>query len=138
MRLLPDSARYLTGSVPEEVRADGKHVLGDLPEERLETRPRRLAAIYVLAAAQSVAGGAAVARRQLPASLAAAALVGQGKVSEMLGPGQGPELLRRATALVGQVPVFQLPVLQDLARLPEVLARLHEWHGGAAADPDPA
>ncbi len=135
MRLLADTALHLTGTLPAEVRADGKLVLGTLPEEQLESQPRPLAAIYVLAAAKAVEGGVAVARRQLPASLAAAVLVGQGKVSEMLGPGAGPELLRRATALVGQVPVYQLPVLQDLSRLPEVVAQLNQWHGTPTPGP---
>jgi hypothetical protein len=135
MRLLGDAAEHLTGSLPAEQRTDGKYVVDDLPPERLEQHPRSLTAIYILAAAESIKGGVAVARRPLPPSLAAAALVGQGKVSEMLGPAESPVLLQRAARLAARVPVYQLPVLRDVSRLPEVTAQLAAWHGGLTGTP---
>lgn len=133
LRLLPDVAKRLGHiGLPAE-RGDGKSVVTDLPRERLEQRARPLLAVYLLAAAESIAGGKAIARRELSAPLAAAAIVGQGKVSEMLGIGEQPVLLARAAELVARVPVYRLAVLHDLARLPEVAERLAGWHGGEPA-----
>jgi hypothetical protein len=129
MRLLADSAEHLTGGRPSSVRSDGKYVFGDLSPERLEEDPRPLAAIYLLTPAKSIRGGVAVARQRLEPAIAAASLVGQGKVSEMLGPAESPVLLRRAARLVERVPVYRLPVLRDMTRLPEVVDQLNQWHG---------
>jgi len=103
----------------------------DLPVDQLEHRSRPVLAIYLLAAAESIIGGQAIARRRLPAPLAAAAIVGQGKVSEMLGAGEQPVLLARAAQVVSRVPVYRLAVHHDLSRLPEVTEQLAAWHAGA-------
>jgi hypothetical protein len=132
LRLLGDSVERLVGDRPSQRRPDGKYVLSDLPLERLEDRPVPLAAVYLLAAAESIAAGDPVIRLPLTQPVAAASMVGQGKVSEMLGAGEAPELLRRAARLSSLVPVYRLPVLRDLSRLHEVVERVAAWHGGPA------
>ena len=132
LRLLGDSVEKLVGDPPSQQRSDGKYVLSDLPPDRLEDRPVPLAAVYLLAAAESIAAGDPVIRLPLPQPIAAASMVGQGKVSEMLGTGEAPELLRRAARLSSLVPVYRLPVLRDLSRLEEVVERIAAWHGGPA------
>jgi hypothetical protein len=136
LRLLGDAAAGLVGTpLPSARRADGKYVMTDLPLERLETEPRPLAVVYLLAAAETIASGAAAARAPLAGPVAAAAIMGQGKVSGMLGPAEAPELLRRAATLASRVPVYQLAVVRDMKRLSEVTARITEWHGVPAGTP---
>jgi hypothetical protein len=131
LRLQPDAAERLGRTGLPGTRGDGKHVVADLPMDQLEHRTQPLLAIYLLAAAESIVGGQAIARRRLPAPLAAAAVVGQGKVSEMLGAGEQPVLLARAAQVVSLVPVYRLAVHHDLSRLPEVTEQLTAWHAGA-------
>lgn len=127
LRLLSDSLERSTHT-PREQHEDGKFLVTDLLPEQLEEGSTRLAAVYLLAAAESIHGGLAVARRPVPQPMAAAALVGQGKISLMLGPDQAPTLLRRSAQLVSRVPVYQLAVLRDFQRLSEVAGQLAEWH----------
>jgi hypothetical protein len=131
LRLRGDAAEQLAGGLPSSQRQDGKYVLSELPAERLEEARTPLRAIYLLAPAESIATGAMVDRRQLPVPLAAAALVGQSKIPRMLGPAQGPELLRRAARVASRIPVYQLPLVRDLHRLPEVAERIQTWHGAS-------
>lgn len=133
MRLREDSARHLAGGLPSEARPDGKYVLSDLQDAHLEHAPRPLKAIYLLLAAERIAEGGPVARRKLAVPAAAAALVGMGKIPRMLGPAQGPELLQRAVRVASRVPVYQLMVVRDMAKLPEVVARISGWHEEATA-----
>lgn len=128
LRLLPDAAAQLAHPVPRQQRDDGKHLVADLPPERLEENTRPLAAVYLLAAAKSITGGGAVHRRRLGPPLAAAAMVGQGKISEMLGPAEAPALLQRSARVASLVPVYQLAVHRELGRLGEVATQLGEWH----------
>jgi hypothetical protein len=132
LRLLPDTAEHLRAAQGDQ-RQDGKYLVTDLHPEQIEERTRHLAAVYLLAAASSIAGGRAVDRRPVPQPQAAAALVGQGKISEMLGAAEAPTLLQRAARLASCVPVYRLAVQRDLVRLPEVAAHLAEWH---SAEPE--
>jgi hypothetical protein len=134
-RLLGDAAAGLVGAVPSGQRSDGKYVVTDLPGERLESAPRPLSAVYLLAAAEEIRAGKAAARAPVPGPAAAAGIMGQGKVSEMLGPAEAPELLSRAATLASRVPVYQLAVIRDLGRLSEVTAALMEWHGPPTGTP---
>lgn len=134
LRLLPDTAAHLGFQVQVERREDGKHLAGDLPPELIEEKPRTLDTVYLLAAAESIRDNAAVARRRIEPPLAAAAMVGQGKISEMLGPGEAPVLLQRAARVAARVPVYQLAVLRDLSRMSEVVEQLAEWHGPLGAE----
>ena len=56
-------------------------------------------------------------------------LMAQTKIGAMLGTAFAPALLDRAAAIAGRVPAYELGILRDLARLPEVVDRLVEWHG---------
>ncbi|HWA57911.1 MAG TPA: hypothetical protein VG692_11700 [Gemmatimonadales bacterium] len=132
MRLLQDAAAALAGALPVAEQSDGKVLLASLPPERLESGRVPIQAIYLLVAAESISGDRAVDRQPLPPPLAAAGIVGQGKVAEMLGPAEAPELLRRAARLASAVPVYRMPVLRDLHRLPEVVTRVAGWHGQAS------
>jgi hypothetical protein len=133
MRLQEDSARHFVGGLPSEARPDGKYVFNDLAEEQLEHGIRPLKAVYLLVAAERIAEGGPVARRQLMPPAAAAALVGMGKIPLMLGGAQGAELLRRAVQVVSRVPVYHLMVVRDMAALPEVARQMAAWHGEAVA-----
>ncbi len=137
LRLLGDAAERLMGALPSEQRSDGKYILNDLPADRLEDRQVPLVAVYLLAAAERINDNEPVVRLPLPPPIAAASMVGQGKISEMLGPGQAPELLRRAARLTSLVPVYRLPVLRDLSRMHEVVEKISSWHGQPSA-PAPA
>ncbi|HSB54894.1 MAG TPA: hypothetical protein VLD58_11080, partial [Gemmatimonadales bacterium] len=129
MRLFPDSVSRLLGDAVGEHRVDGKLIISDLAAGQLQEETLPLAAVYLLASAESIEAGRAVGRRPVMQPLAAAAMVGQGKISEMLGPAEAPVLLRRAARVASRVPVYQLAVHHDLARLPEVASRMAEWHG---------
>lgn len=133
LRLRGDSAEQLAGGLPSTQRRDGKYVLSELPEARLEEDRTPLRAIYLLLPAESIASGDVVDRRRLPAPLAAAALVGQSKIPRMLGTSEGPELLRRAARVASRIPVYQLPLVRDLNRLPEVAAKMQAWHGATVS-----
>lgn len=127
MRLREDSAGQIGGGDPATQRADGKFLVGDLPAERLEDAPQPLRAIYLLVGAERIAEGGPVARRRLAVPAAAASLVGMSKIPLMLGKAEGPELLRRAVQLAARVPVYQLMILRDMQRLPDVAVRIAEW-----------
>lgn len=133
MRLREDSAGQIGGGDPATRRADGKFVVGSLPDERLEEAPQPLRALYLLVGAEKIAEGGPVARRRLATPAAAAALVGMSKIPLMLGKAEGPELLRRAVQLASRVPVFQLMIQRDMQRLPEVASRIAEWQREAIA-----
>jgi hypothetical protein len=133
MRLREDSVEQMGGGDPATQRADGKYLVGNLPDERLEESPQPLRALYLLVGAERIAEGGPVARRRLAIPAAATALVGMSKIPLMLGKGEGPELLRRAVQLASRVPVYQLMILRDMQRLPEVAARIAEWQREAVA-----
>jgi hypothetical protein len=132
MRLREDAVAQVSGGGLPSPRADGKFVVGGLPDERLEQHPQPLRAIYLLVAAERIAEGGPVARRVLAVLAAAAALVGMSKIPLMLGKAAGPELLRRAVGLAAKVPVYQLMIQRDMQRLPDVAAQIAAWHRGAA------
>lgn len=133
LRLQPDAAAQFASQSGPDQREDGKHLVTDLPGERLEQSTCPLAAVYLLVAAESLASGGAVIRRKLAPPLAAAAIVAQGKISEMLGPSQAPVLLQRAARVASLAPVYQLAVQRDLGRLDEVAGQLAEWHDSGTA-----
>jgi hypothetical protein len=129
VRVRGDTALHLTGAIPPEQRTDGKFVLTDLPDDRLEELPRPLAAVYVLAPASLIPDGAAIHRSQLPRPPAAATLVGQSKIPEMLGPLHAAALLQRASWVATRVPVYRLAILRDMSRLADAATQLAAWHG---------
>jgi hypothetical protein len=79
----------------------------------------------------------AVVRSRLQGPLAVMQLLPHFKVGAMLGASSVPGLLGLATRLLREVPVFELRVVRDRDRLPEVVTQLLAWHHGAP-DLDPA
>jgi hypothetical protein len=135
IRLWPDSA----ARVASEAAADGraKHILADLPEERLARARLALAALYVVTpvappAAPAPAGDAPARRVRLPQVRAAVSLVRHAKLGDLLGGDDAAALFERATALAATVPVYQLDVVRDFARLGAVVDTIRGWHAAAA------
>jgi hypothetical protein len=96
----------------------------------IATRDATLDAVYVLSAA---AADAAVERVQRDTRAAALALLANGKITELLGAAAMGDALARCVALAHAVPVYDLAVPRDLARLADVTSALLAWHGGAPA-----
>jgi hypothetical protein len=108
---------------------DGKLVLPPLPEERVLAVPAPLGAIYFIVPLRSDADVPLVERAVLQGVLGAVRLTGQWKIGTMLGPSHAPALLDAAVAIGRRVPMYELGIRRDLERLPEVVARLIDWHG---------
>lgn len=85
----------------------------------------RLDAVYVLGAAEP---SSPVARAPRAARAAALALLAHGKITELLGAAAAGDALTRCAQLAQAVPVYDLAVPRELARLPEVVATLQAWH----------
>ena len=99
----------------------------------LATRPAPLSAIYVL---NAVLPDAAVERAARAARSAALSLLVNGKITELLGAAGAGEALARCAAIASAVPVYDLAVPRDLARLGEVTHALIAWHAdGATGEP---
>lgn len=98
--------------------------------ERRSTRPHPLAALFLLApAADDTTASGAVKIPYAPV-LAAAAITAHVKCGAMFGAGAAATMLGRAARLVHVVPVHQLVVPRDLARLPDVARQVLDWYGG--------
>lgn len=108
---------------------DGKVVLPPFPEDRLLDAPKELAALYLLRSEDPELVDASVARTPVPAVPATMRLLGQAKISAMLGISFARTLLDQTVALASNVPIFDLSVVRDLERLPEVVEHLVAWHG---------
>jgi hypothetical protein len=92
--------------------------------------PLPLAAIFLLAPTTEDLGAEPVKRTPLAPVLAAAALVAHVKIGRMLGPSAASQMMQRAATLSSLVPVHQLLITRDLARLPEAAAQVLAWYGG--------
>lgn len=132
LRLRPDAreAVALDGSGTET--REGKREIALRDDRLLETHPRPLAALFFLAPTLETDRPDAVRRIPFSPALAAAALVGHVKGGQMLGSAAAAPMLGRLASLVHLVPVNQLSLVRDLARLPDVVATVLEWYGGAA------
>lgn len=94
--------------------------------------PRPLAAIFLLAPSPEVSREAAAIRTPFAAVLAAAAVTAHVKCGAMLGSAAAADVLARVARIVHHVPVHQLSITRDLARLPETAATVLGWYGGPA------
>ncbi|HRN52329.1 MAG TPA: hypothetical protein PK788_02475 [Gemmatimonadaceae bacterium] len=110
---------------------DGKHEIALEDAHQREDRPSPLAAIFLLAPADP-ARSSTVTRLPFSPALGAAALIAHVKSAQMFGPSGAATLLPRLATLVHLVPVLQLSVVRDLARLPEAAATVLDWYGGPA------
>jgi hypothetical protein len=106
----------------------GKYLVGDLADHELVGGSLPLSAVYLLSPVVANEGGAAVVRTRLSATHSVFSLLGHSKLGSLLGGSESRVLLERAAALAARVPVYRLSVTRDFERLPEVTARLLEWH----------
>lgn len=94
--------------------------------------PRPLAALFLLAPSADTARAEAALRTPYSPVLAAAAVTAHVKCGAMLGSAAAGELLSRVARIVHHVPVHQLSITRDLARLPEAATTVLGWYGGPA------
>jgi hypothetical protein len=111
------------------VGRDGKAVLPPFPPHRVLDNASVLSALYFVRPKNAASAQLAADRSRVPEGPAAFRLVGQVKIAAMLGSSFAPVLLEETGNLAASVPVFDLSVVRDLERLPEVVDRLVEWHG---------
>jgi len=113
---------------------EGKVALNQNAGKMAPDKPLPLAAIFLIAPTMQplLAEEPAVHRTPFAPVLAAAALVAHVKIGRMLGSGAASPMLERAASISRMVPVHQLIVTRDLARLPEAASQLLAWYGGPA------
>jgi len=105
-----------------------KQVLSRLPEDRLMQERTTLKVMYVLAPTKGGTNSPAARRTLLPAVRAAVYLVLHAKLGALLGKSEAPVLFERAVRVAEVVPVYELTIVRDLDRIPEVVAQLTAWH----------
>lgn len=113
--------------LPADKPAITKQVLRGLPEHQLMCAPIPLAAVYVLAPAPAERAET-VTRTRLSAVNAAMALVQHAKCGVLLAKSEARVLFDRAVAIARQVPVYELTVVRDLARVAAVSEQVARWH----------
>lgn len=94
---------------------------------RRATAPVRFGAAYLLAPFVDDPARH-VQRVQLRAVAAPLALLGQAKIGALLGTAWRSRMLARLTAVAATVPVYQLDVPRDYARLDELTDTIWKWH----------
>jgi len=133
VRLLRDSARHLRVGDGHPTGAGGKLVIGPGDLFDVANAPLPVAALYRLQPVHADSAGQAAARTRLTGVAAAMAVLAQVRLARLLGGIEAPALLDRASCLAERVPVFTLNVARDFQRLPDVVAQVLDWHGGAPA-----
>jgi hypothetical protein len=133
IRLFADSAARLGVDGNGRIAA-GKLNLDALPDERRMPAPAPLDAIYLLAPTTDPQARAAE-RRPVDSILSAVSLVRHAKLGPLLGRSEASALFERAVCLARAVPVYELAIARDLARLDDAVATLLAWHrdGDAAS-----
>lgn len=113
---------------------EGKIALDQSAGRMAPDIPLPLAAIFILAPTTEPMpeDEDPIVRRPFAPVLAAAALVAHVKIGRMLGSGAASPMLERAASISHMVPVHQLIVTRDLARLPQAASQLLAWYGGPA------
>jgi hypothetical protein len=129
LRLRDDAAqRILSSDMRSRRGVDGKHVFEGLAHDRVMLKRAPLSAIYVLAPQRPDILPSALMRTLLPPRVAAMSIVQHAKIGSLLGGSEGAVVLHRAAILATSVPVFQLEIVRDLARLNKVVDRMLGWH----------
>lgn len=108
-----------------------KQILSRLPEDRLMRERTTLKVLYILAPTEADTNCPAARRTLLPAVRAAVSLVLHAKLGALLGKSEARVLFERAVTVAEAVPVYELAIVRDLDRIPEVVAQLTAWHGEA-------
>jgi hypothetical protein len=121
-------ALALQGGDPLDV--DSRRFLVSLGAERRAQKPEPLAALFLLAPAEDESRAEAAVRTPFAPVLGAAAITAHVKSGAMFGPAAAGTMLARAAQLVHLVPVNQLSIVRDLARLPQVAQTVLDWYGG--------
>ncbi len=128
------AGRILDTTVAASIGAvldDGdKLCLRGLAVRRRMLEPAPLAAVYLLAPVIASASDQrpAVIRTLLSPTTAALALIGNGKLTPLLGQRQAAIALRRAIDVARVVPVYTLSLVRDFSRLQEVVEQILAWH----------
>lgn len=139
IRLNDDSRTRLasqTGAVRRE--SDGKFVVTHCSLEHDEgatkgcTDPRvELAALYLLAPRSETPGEAAdngTTRRLIPPTAAMPLLIQQMRLGAVIGAEYPARAMQQLGAILARVPVFELSVPRNWARLGDAVRQLSEWH----------
>ena len=134
LRVHEDAVSAVGVTATSEATREGKVALHQNAGRMAPDTPLPLAAIFVLAPTMEplLATEPPVLRTPFAPVLAAAALVAHVKIGRMLGSGAAAPMLERAASISRMVPVHQLIVTRDLARLPEAAAEVLSWYGGPA------
>lgn len=108
---------------------DGKAFLPPFPAAMTMTEPAPVSALYFLRLEDPSRFSEAVSRTRLHGVAATMRLMAETKIGAMLGSGFAPELLRGVSAVASGVATYDLSVVGDLDRLPDVVDRIAAWHG---------
>jgi hypothetical protein len=128
LRLSPAERPDAAG--PEVVPGrDGKIVLPPVPEARSQTTPERLSALYFLNPVRPEAAAEPATRARVPGVPATMRVLAHLKVGRMLGSSFANALFDGVTDLAARIPIYDLAIVRDASRLPEVVSRLIDWHG---------
>jgi hypothetical protein len=142
IRLCSDSRSHLASSANVIRReSDGKFVIakreaGSTQSAFAADRPSarsQLDAIYVLNPSNSSDGTAAARRRLVSPTSAVAILTQHLKLGPVVGREDRIRLVRQLGAIVRAVPVYELSVLRDWARVEEVIDCVIGWHAPVAS-----
>jgi len=114
----------------------GKHVLTGLDERSLMLSRAELVAVHVLQPAAELPGGVAVRRERLADVPASLMMVVHAKLGAVLGRSEGSVVFDRAARVARAVPVYNLHVARDYARLPEVVGQIRAWYEHPSAGRD--
>ncbi|HEX5436763.1 MAG TPA: hypothetical protein VFW98_06370 [Gemmatimonadaceae bacterium] len=133
IRLRDESVSHF---MPDRMRSSApvvdKHLLSDLPSDRVALEPVPLGAIYILTPVVAEPGCDAVRRTRLPPVQGAMTIIRHSRIGPILGAHESAAFFPRAAAIADAVPVYTLAIARDLDRMPEVVAQLLQWHGPAA------
>lgn len=131
------SSLLLADTAPSRAGADGKHVFDEVRASMPSLdRDRPLAALYLPVPVARERAEAPVRRVRLPAPAAVIALVQHAKVGRLLGAAGAADVFRLAAEIAAVTPVYRLEVVRDFGQLPDVVAQMLDWHGGALPTPD--
>jgi len=133
VRLWTDSAERLASDrIGTGREYGGKHIVDQLPEDRVADQAVPLTAVYVLSPPSELTPPDLVRRSRLPDVPAAMALVQHAKLGALLGKSEAPVLFERAVAAARAVPVYALDFVRDFAHVDYVVGQLMEWHAMAS------
>ena len=139
VRLLADVAEHVREAFGGTVREGFKKTLTNFPINSLAWTPAPLDAIYLIRPARSTQVDGAVSRQVVSRIPAASSLAQEKKLTDgLMGLQEAGVQLGRIASVVRSVPVYELRIVRDLARLREAVAVLMAWHGATSDQSTPA